>query len=147
MRLASANLFALAIYVCALLCCFAFTLGFSFSGAVIYMVLAGPAAFALGLIYFVLLRARTAAIVVLAVLSIALGFAFLNHNAFMKFVVFVDQKDFANREVALFRQWMSNGNGDQWIRIVWAGVTAALAHHLVYAALNPRVVKESVSHG
>jgi len=35
-----------------------------------------------------------------------------------------------------------------WIGMVWAGVMAALIHHhLIYAALRPHVIKESISYG
>ena len=166
MRLASVHLVALTVYVCVLFLGFAVILGVVpdkstwlgfkidfdprlFGGATIYMMLIAPFAFVGMLIFFALLRAKVIAIVVLLVSSIAFSIAFLNHAAFLKFVVFLDQKDIPllnNRDVALFRYWVSDGNGHLWIGIVWAGVTAALAHHLVYAALKPRVVKESVSH-
>jgi hypothetical protein len=135
MRLASAHLLALVVFVFALYCCFGFLLGLSgnlrygfkfdlkaFEFAAIYMMFIGPFALILMLVYFALLRASKVAIIILFVLSIALGLAFL------------------------FRNGIINGNVYLFIGIVWAGVTAALAHHLVYAVLKPRVIKESVSH-
>ena len=135
MRLASAHVMALVVYICALYGCFAFLLGISgdlrsgfrfefkaFEFAIIYMMFIGPFALILMLVYFAALRARILAIVVLLVSSIVLGLGFL------------------------FKNSMISGDHYLLISIVWAGVTAALAHHLVYAALRPRVIKESVSH-
>jgi hypothetical protein len=128
MRLASAHLLALVVFVFALYCCFAFVLSgfkFDFEGfgfAAIYMMFIGPFALILMLVYFALLRASKLAIIILFVSSIALGLAFLFRNGII------------NASVSLF------------VGIVWAGVTAALAHHLVYTALKPRVIKESVAH-
>ena len=135
MRLASAHVMALLVYICALYGCFAFLLGISgdlrsgfrfefraFEFAILYMMFIGPFAFILMLVYFAALRARILAIIILLVSSIVLGLGFL------------------------FKFSMISGDRYLGISIVWAGVTAALAHHLVYAALRPRVIKESVSH-
>jgi hypothetical protein len=48
--------------------------------------------------------------------------------------------------VTLIERWMSRGEGHLWAGILWAGVTATFAHHVVYTALKPRVIKESVSY-
>ena len=135
MRLALAHLLALVVYICALYGCFAFLLGVSgdlrsgfkfesqaFEFAIIYMMFIGPFALVLMLVYFAALRARILAIIILLLSSIVLGLGFL------------------------FKNSMISGDHYLSISIVWAGVTAALAHHLVYAAFRPRVIKESVSH-
>ncbi len=135
MRLASAHLLALVVFLFTLYCGFGLLLGLSgnlrygfkfdfraFEFAAIYMMFIGPFALILMLVYFALLRASKVAIIILLVSSIALGLAFL------------------------FRNGIINGNVYLFIGIVWAGVTATLAHHLAYAVLKPRVIKESVSH-
>ena len=161
MRLASAHLLALVAYVFGLHCCFAFILGYAgssllnfrfdfgaFQFAVLYMMFIGPFAFILMLVYFALLRVRTFAIAILLVSSILLGLAFSSYTGFMGLLDFLEQRDFPFLKggVALLKHWMSKGEGHLGIGIIWAGVTAALAHHLVYATLKPRVIKESVSH-
>jgi hypothetical protein len=146
MRLALAHLLALVAFLGGLYSCFAFILGYggtsllnfrfsheAFGFALIYMMFIGPFALILMLLYFGLLRARKLAVTVLVILSIALGFAFTDYETFLA--------------VAPFRQWMSRGNSHLWIGIVWAGVTATLAHHLAYGALRPRRTKEATSHG
>ena len=136
MRLAAAHVLALVAYIGALWCCFALLLGVSgdlrsgirferqgtFEFAVIYMMFIGPVAFFLLLVYFAALRARMLAIGVLFASSIVLGLVFLYKSS----IISVDRY--------------------LLIGIVWIGVTAALAHHVVYAALRPRVIKEPVSH-
>ena len=161
MRLALAHLLALVVYICALYGCFAFLLGISgdlrsgfrfesqvFGFAIIYMMFIGPFALVLMLVYFAVLRARILAIVILLVSSLSLGLAFSSYTGFMGLLDFLEQRDlpFLKGGVALLKHWMSKGEGQLGIGIIWAGVTAALAHHLVYAALKPRVIKESVSH-
>jgi hypothetical protein len=135
MRLTFAHVIALVVYACVLFLCFALLLGLggnlrfgfrfnsqAFGFAVIYMMFIRPFALILMLVYFALLRASMRAIIVLLVPSM-IGFAFLS-------------------------KILPTGAGVYlWIGIVWAGVTAALVHHLVYAALRPRVIKESISHG
>jgi cellulose synthase/poly-beta-1,6-N-acetylglucosamine synthase-like glycosyltransferase len=161
MRLALAHLLALVVYVCVLYCCYGFILGYAgnslsdfkfdfraFQGAAIYMMLAGPFAFILMLVYFALLRGHMLAIAILLVFSIVLGFAFSYHESFIGLLAFLKQRDIPllNGGVTLVERWMTRGEGHLWAGILWAGVTAALAHHLVYAALRPRLVKESVSY-
>jgi hypothetical protein len=125
MRLAAAHVLALVVYIFALYGCFALLLGggkFSseVSGfAFIYMMFVGPFALILMLVFFAVLRARNLAISILLVLSAALGIT-----------------------------WASgSSNTNLVIGVVWAGVTAALVHHLVYAALKPRMTMETVTHG
>jgi cellulose synthase/poly-beta-1,6-N-acetylglucosamine synthase-like glycosyltransferase len=161
MRVALAHLLALVAFVCVLYCCYGFILGYAgnslsdfkfdfraFQGAAIYMMFAGPFAFILMLIYFALLRGHTFAIAILLVFSVVLGFAFSYHESFMGLLAFLKQRDIPllNGGVTLVEGWMTRGEGHLWAGILWAGVTAALAHHLVYAALRPRLVKESVSY-
>src|SRR6478609_423025 len=55
-------------------------------------------------------------------------------------------RPFVKGAATLLKHWMGKGEGHQAIGGIWVVVTAALAHHLVYAALKPRVIKESVSH-
>jgi TRAP-type C4-dicarboxylate transport system permease small subunit len=135
MRFAFAHVMALVIYICVLFFCFALVIGLggnlrlgyrfdsqAFGFAIIYMMFIGPFALILMLVYFALLRASMRAIIILLVPSI-IGFAFLSRILLIRADVYL------------------------WIGIVWAGVTAALVHHLVYAALRPRVLQESISHG
>jgi hypothetical protein len=160
MRLALAHLLALAAYVVVLLCCIAFVAGYAgssllnfrissdaFPWAVILMMFVGPFALILMLVYFALFRARTFAIVILLVSSISLGLAFSSYFGFMELLDSLEQGDrpFLKAGATLLKHWMGKG-GNQGIGGIWAFVTAALAHHLVYAALKPRVIRESVSH-
>jgi hypothetical protein len=161
MRLALAHLLALVVYVCVLYCCYGFILGYAgnslsdfkfdfraFQGAAIYMMLVGPFAFILMLVYFALLRVHMFAVAILFVFSVVLGFAFSYHESFMELLAFLKQRDIPllNGGVTLIERWMARGEGHLWAGVLWAGVTATLAHHLVYAALRPRVVKGSVSY-
>jgi hypothetical protein len=161
MRLALAHLLALVAFVCVLYCCYGFILGYAgnslsdfkfdfraFQAAAIYMMLAGPFAFVLMLIYFALLRAHTFAIAILLVFSVVLGFAFSYHETFMGLLAFVKQRDIPllNGGAILIERWMMRGDGHLWSGILWAGVTATLAHHLVYVAVKPRAVKESIAY-
>jgi hypothetical protein len=134
MRLAVAHVSALVVYVGALYLCFALPLGLgggpvwgyqfnsaAFEFAILYMMFIGPFALILMLAYFALLRARPLAIMILLVLSlVGLGFA--------------------------LRIVPVRGDAYSWIGIIWAGVTAALVHHLVYAALKPHGTREPVSY-
>ena len=161
MRLALAHLLALVVYVCVLYCCYGFILGYAgnslsnfkfdfraFQFAAIYMMFVGPFAFILMLIYFALLRAHVFAIAILLVISIVLGFVFSYHESFMGLLAFLGQRDIPllNEGVTLIERWMTRGEGHLWVGVLWAGVMAAFAHHLVYVALKPRVAKESISY-
>ena len=136
MRLALANVVALIAYVGALWVCFAFILGFalndraplgftyqlnrdSFSFAGIYMMFFGPFALLLTLVYFALLRARRIAIWLLAGAVVMTSLPILG---------WPDVSDEAQLRLS--------------IMIVWAGVAAALVHHVVFYVLRPHVRRE-----
>jgi hypothetical protein len=161
MRLALAHLLALVAFVVVLFYCVAFIVGYAgtsllnfrissdaFPWALIIMMFSGPFALILMLGYFALFRARTFAIAILLVSSISLGLAFSNYFGFIELLDSLEQGDrpFVKGVATLLKHWMGKGGWHQGIGGVWAAVTAALAHHLVYAALKPRVIKESVSH-
>jgi hypothetical protein len=143
-RLALANILALVVFVCVIWCCFAFIMGFAtnsaaafgftfkldhetFGFAMIYMMFIGPFALLLMLLYFGLFRARPHAIMVLAFVAVVLGAAFM--TPVLSLPGWPGGKTFG-MDVRV------------WIMIVWAGVTATLAHHLVFAIIRPGRVPE-----
>ena len=142
MRLALANVLALVAYVGVIWTCFAFIMGFAtnpmvplgfttrldnetFGFAIIYMMVVAPVALLIMLIYFIAFRARPLAIAALAVAAILLSIAFMS-------------------PLLNLPGWPGGSHGNVgvrgWIMIVWAGVTAALAHHIVFALIRPRRV-------
>lgn len=142
MRLALANVLALVSYVAALWTCVAVTLGFAtnpdapwgftirlnnetFGFAVIGLMFTGPLFLIAGLIYFAAFRARPWAIATLAVAAILLSIAFMT-------------------PLLNLPGWPGGSRGGVdvrgWIITVWVGVTATLAHHIVFALVRPRRV-------
>jgi len=137
-RLAFANVLALVAYVGVIWTCFSFLLGFAtnpmvplgftvelnkgtFGFAIIDMVVVAPVALLIMLIYFAMLRTGPLAIVALAVVAIALSIAFMS-------------------PLLHLGGWPGGPHDSvrEWIGVVWAGVTAALAHHIVFALFRPR---------
>jgi hypothetical protein len=138
-RLALANVLALVAYVGVIWFCFAFIMGFatnsaapwgftvklnneSFGFALIYMMFIAPIALLVMLIYFIAFRAGALAIAALVAVAVMLSIAFMSPWLHLP-------------------GWPGgNGNLDVrwWIMIVWASVTAALAHHVVFAFFRPR---------
>ena len=138
MRSSAANALAILVYIFVIWVCFAtvvsfaadphasmgFTVRFergSFTFATIFMVLVAPIAFCVMLLYYIAFQARGYAILVLAAAAILLSVAGM--SPILKWLGDPD----------------SNHNARHWVMIVWAGVVAALAHHLVIAAtIGPR---------
>ncbi len=139
MRLALANVLALIAYVGVIWTCFAFILDFAttpfspwgfkarldhetFGFAAIFMVLYGPFELMGMLVYFIAFRARLLAIVALAVTAIVLSIAFMTPLLHLP-------------------GWPGGSHGQVdvrgWIMFVWAGVTATLAHHIIFALIRP----------
>jgi hypothetical protein len=139
LRLVFANMLALFAYVGVIWSCFAFAVSFatdsaapwgftaklnneSFAFAVLYMMSAVPVAFLMMWLYFIAFRARPLAIAALAAVVVMLGFAFISPWPHLP--------DWLGRN--------GNVNVQRWIMTVWAGATAALAHHVVFALFRPR---------
>jgi len=143
-RLALANVLALVAYVGVIWFCLAFIMNFatnsaapwgftvklngeSFGFALIGMMFMGPIALLIMLIYFIAFRARPLAIAALAAVAVMLSIAFMS-------------------PLLQLPGWPGGSRSVDvrgWIMVVWAGVTAALAHHVVFALFRPRRVLEN----
>lgn len=147
-RLALANLLALVAYAGVIWFCFAFILSFatndatpwgftvklnseSFGFALIGMMFIAPIALLIMLMYFIAFRARPLAIAALAAVAVMLSIAFMSP------LLHLPGWPGGSRSVDV----------RGWIMLVWAGVTAALAHHVVFALFRPRRGLESAQPG